>query len=90
MSVQAHYCAPAPRWLSVRRELRNAAYLLLDAFSDLRRPWSPTVGCVDAAPPRGIAAMRSSGAKRSVAEVGRLEERWRWKLTGGIGAGPRE
>ena len=34
--------------------------------------------------------MRSSWATRSVAEVGRLEERWRWKLTGGIGAGPRE
>ena len=34
--------------------------------------------------------MRSSWATRSIAEVGRLEERWRWKLTGGIGAGPRE
>ena len=34
--------------------------------------------------------MRSSWAPRSVAEVGRLEERWRWKLTGGIGPGPRE
>ena len=34
--------------------------------------------------------MRSSWATRSVAEVGRLEERWRWKLTGGIGAGPCE
>ena len=87
--VQAHYCAPAPLWLSVRRELINAAYLLPLAFSDLRRPWSPTVWCVDAAPVV-IAAMRSSWATRSVAEVGRLEERWRWNLTGGIGAGPRE
>ena len=34
--------------------------------------------------------MRSSSATRSVAEAGRLEERWRWKLAGGIGAGPRE
>ena len=87
--VQAHYSAPAPLWLSVRRELRNAAYLLPLAFSNLRRPWSPTVWCVDAAS-QGFAAMRSSWAHRSVAEVGRLEERWRWKLTGGIGPGPRE
>ena len=72
-----------------RRELRNAAYLLPLAFSNLRRPWSPIVWCVDAAP-KGIAAMRSSWAPRSVAEVGRLEERWRWKLTGGIGPGPLE
>ena len=34
--------------------------------------------------------MRSSWATRSVAKVGRLEERGRWKLTGGIGAGLRE
>ena len=34
--------------------------------------------------------MRFLWAPRSVAEVGRLEERWRWKLTGGIGPGPRE
>ena len=88
-SVQAHFCVPAPLWLSVRRELRNAAYLLPLAFSDQRRPWSPTVWCDDA-PPRGIAAMRSSWATRSVAEAGRLEERWRWKLAGGIVAGPRE
>ena len=88
--LQAHCCKPAPLWLSVRRELRNAAKILPIAFSDLRRPWSPTtVWCVDAAP-RGTAALRSSWATRSVAEVGGLEERWRWKLTGGIGAGLRE
>ena len=34
--------------------------------------------------------MRSSWAPRSVAEMGRLEERWRWKLTGGIWPGARE
>ena len=87
--VQAHYSAPAPLWLSVRRELRNAAYLLPLAFSNLRRPWSSTVWCVDAAT-HGFAAMRSSWAPRSVAEVGRLEERWRLKLTSGMGPGPRE
>ena len=66
--VQARCCAPAPLWLTVRRELRNAAYLLPLAFSDLRRPWSPTAWCVDAAP-SGIAAMCSSWATRSVAEL---------------------
>ena len=70
---------PAPRHEG-DRETRHIFCSSL--FSDLRRPWSPTVWCVDAAP-RGIAAVGSCWAKR-------LEERWRWKLIGGIGAGPRE
>ena len=64
---------------------------------ELTRPWSREVFCVDAAP-RGLAASHSRWALRSVCEVGRLEERWRFKegrddagvraeeLRGGIGS----
>ena len=65
----AHNSAPAPLWLSVRRELRNAAHLLPLAFSNLRRSWSPNVWCVDAAP-RGIAAMRSAWRIRQSLKLG--------------------
>ena len=39
--VQAHFSAPAPLWLSVRRELRNAAYLLLLAFFESEKTLEP-------------------------------------------------
>ena len=72
--VQAHYSTRAPLWRSVRRQLRNAAFLAVGLLK-LARPWNPNVWCVDAAP-RGVAAHTSSWSVRSVAEIGRLEERW--------------
>ena len=45
--------------------------------------------CVDAAL-QGIAVMRSEWPPRCVAEFGRQEERWRFKLTDKMELGPTE
>ena len=87
--IQAQYSDKAKLWPSVRRELRSAAWLLPLAMADLRREWSPTVCCVDACGSR-LVVMRASWSLRSVKEVGRLEERWRFKINEGIAAGLRE
>ena len=87
--VQAHYSAPAPLVaLSATRTWECCIYLAVGLFK-LAKTLDPNVWCVDAAP-RGVAAHTSSWRVWSVAVIGRLEERLRWKLTGGLGLGPRE
>ena len=68
-------------------EKRDVSFV--SRISYLRRSWSPTLWDVDVVS-YGIVTMRSSWIRRSVAESGRLEERWRWKLTDGIGTDLRE
>ena len=74
--AQGHHSAPAPQF---DENWECCASLAVN----LRRLWNPNVWCVDAAP-RGCYPVWSA------VEIGRLEERWRWKLTSGLGPGPRE
>ena len=85
--IQCHYHDAGELWSSVRQELINAAALLPLVCAELGRPWATEVWCVDAAT-HGLAVMRSEWQRRSVMEVGRLEERWRFRGEGG-GRGAR-
>jgi len=72
------YDTPTRLWKSARYECWIMSALTMLLGSDLSRPWSETVTCSDASP-WGLGVCEKSVPCDKVAEMGRWQERWRFK-----------
>ncbi|CAK0874607.1 unnamed protein product, partial [Prorocentrum cordatum] len=75
--IQECYNREVPLWSQVGQELLAWDGVAPLLWRDLRAPWSPCVGCVDA-PPRWLGACEAVWEVGAVREVGRHSERWRY------------
>ena len=69
----------------LRRELELARGLLPMLFADLGLPWSPTVHACDASL-YGMGVVSRQLDPEEVGRIGRITERWRHRLEGGLDA----
>ena len=78
-------------WGSVRHELRMAAHLIIFAYCDVRRPWSPRVYVSDSQGAGrdnfgGYAVMYRDLDSATVGAIGRISEKWRYDVEDAIQA----
>ena len=83
--VRSSYSSPTPLWSSVRDEFRAFAALMPFLQSDWHRPWNQLVTCTDASE-EGYGVCASWWPRSTVASVGRVSERSRFKRSGGHSA----
>ncbi|CAK0868103.1 unnamed protein product, partial [Prorocentrum cordatum] len=67
-----------PLWPSVRKELRWCRALLPLVTADMSRPWFPLITSYDASP-WGYGVCETSVSASQSGQIGRLNDRWRWK-----------
>ncbi|CAK0900803.1 unnamed protein product, partial [Prorocentrum cordatum] len=67
-----------PLWPSVRKELRWCRALLPLVAADMSRPWSPLITSYDASP-WGYGVCETSVSASQSGQIGRLNDRSRWK-----------
>ena len=77
--IRSAYVVAEKLWPSVRRELEMAMGLLPMAAVCLSRVWDSDVWVTDAAP-HGLGVCKSTWCSRSVVEIGRVAERWRFRM----------
>ena len=80
--IRSAYVQSQKLWPSVRQELEMAVGLLPMASVSLSRVWEDDVWVTDAAP-HGLGVCNSAWCSRSVIEVGRVAERWRFHMGAG-------
>ena len=76
--IQACYYSPTALWTSARAELQAFAGMMIFLRSDWWRPWNELVCCSDAST-TGFGVCTSFWNIADVAEVGRVQERSRFK-----------
>ena len=86
--IRAHYRRSVVVWPSVRAEIR-ACGLIIFIEAPLDMGWDSTVLCSDSCP-TGFGVRAKHFEPSAVSDVGRWNERWRFKLAGGRVVRPRE
>ena len=76
--MQRHYQDMAPVWKSVRRELETWCHLSPLIVQNLGSPWCTEVCAVDASE-WGLGVVTSEMDSQQVRELGKYNERWRFK-----------
>ena len=79
---------PLTWWPSVKREIAWAAALIPLAYSSLKAKWLPRLMCTDASE-WGRGMLQKDLDAESVAKLGRVRERWRFRSEG-MDRQPRE
>mgnify|MGYP001256410083 CR=1 FL=1 len=83
--IEATGPVAAPLWPTVRRELQLIHDLLPLCTADLGAPWHGRVACTDASP-FGLGVVARRAPKDLVGTIGRVAEKWRYKVDGGAQA----
>ncbi len=79
--IRAHYDKPATLWRTAREELISFRGLMIYLHADWTRPWNPYVTSSDASL-SGFGIVSSTWSMEDVAEIGRCQERSRFKKLG--------
>ena len=87
--VQQNYKTPKRLWTSVLRELSQARALVFFARANIRRPWCPTVTMTDACF-SSFGMVESDFDPDTVWNVGKNDERWRFRVEYADGRGARD
>ncbi|CAK0792937.1 unnamed protein product, partial [Prorocentrum cordatum] len=83
--VEATGPVAAPLWPAVRHELQLVHDLLPLCTVDLGAPWHGRVACADVSP-FGLGVVARRAPKDRVGAIGRVTEKWRYKVEGGAQA----
>ena len=86
--IEQNYEKRVKLWKSVALELWIFQQLMVLGINEMRAPWDPYVICTDACL-TGYAVMESTGPVADVDQIGRLDERWRFKRSKGRCIAPR-
>ena len=86
--IEQNYEVRTALWGSVRHELHMFRHLMVLGTGSFKQEWCPTMYCTDACL-SGYAVMSSSQGIETVREIGRQDERWRFRLGDGHVAAPR-
>ena len=86
--IRRHYQQRLPVWSSVMQELRQFRDLSVIGFAQLDLPWASGGWCTDACL-TGCAVMAGNLKVEELAEVGRVDERWRYRRLDGGAVAPR-
>ena len=86
--IERNYEVRTTLWGSVRQELYMFRHLMSLGQGSIKQEWGPTMYCTDACL-SGYAVMSSVQGKATVREIGRNDERWRFRLGEGYVNAPR-
>ncbi|CAK0894772.1 unnamed protein product [Prorocentrum cordatum] len=83
--IREHYAERRRLWPSAAAEVAQCRSLLSVMFSNLRMPWSPIVVASDACL-SGMAAATTNLPVSVVSSIGRVSERWRYRVPTAVSA----